>query len=66
MANDLPNQSTTAPLARADLHLHTNLGDGTASPQRVLEVALSTNRATPLETRRDDLGSMLLRVRRPR
>jgi len=39
MANDLPNQSTTAPLARADLHLHTNLGDGTASPQRVLEVA---------------------------
>jgi len=26
-------------LARADLHLHTNLGDGTASPQRVLEVA---------------------------
>ena len=26
-------------LAKADLHLHTNLGDGTASPQRLLEVA---------------------------
>ncbi len=26
-------------LAKADLHLHTNLGDGTASPQRVLEEA---------------------------
>ncbi|HEY7976421.1 MAG TPA: CehA/McbA family metallohydrolase, partial [Ktedonobacterales bacterium] len=30
-------------LARADLHLHTNLGDGTASPQRVLEVARQRN-----------------------
>lgn len=26
-------------LAKADLHMHTNLGDGTASPQRVLEIA---------------------------
>ena len=26
-------------LSKADLHLHTNLGDGTASPQRVLEMA---------------------------
>jgi predicted metal-dependent phosphoesterase TrpH len=26
-------------LAKADLHLHTNLGDGTASPRRVLEIA---------------------------
>ena len=26
-------------LARADVHLHTNLGDGTASPQRVIEEA---------------------------
>ena len=26
-------------LAKADLHLHTNLGDGTASPRRVLEEA---------------------------
>ncbi|MBF6591033.1 MAG: PHP domain-containing protein, partial [Ktedonobacterales bacterium] len=26
-------------LSKADLHLHTNLGDGTASPRRVLEVA---------------------------
>jgi predicted metal-dependent phosphoesterase TrpH len=26
-------------LARADLHLHTNLGDGTASPRRVLDEA---------------------------
>lgn len=30
-------------LARADLHLHTNLGDGTASPKRVLEVARQRN-----------------------
>lgn len=28
-----------APLSKADLHLHTNLGDGTASPRRVIEVA---------------------------
>ncbi len=35
---------TLAPqLARADLHLHTNLGDGTASPRRVLEVARQRN-----------------------
>ena len=27
------------PFARADLHLHTNLGDGTASPQHVLDEA---------------------------
>jgi predicted metal-dependent phosphoesterase TrpH len=27
------------PFARADLHMHTNLGDGTASPQRVLDEA---------------------------
>ena len=26
-------------MSKADLHLHTNLGDGTASPQRVLEMA---------------------------
>lgn len=26
-------------LSRADLHMHTNLGDGTASPHRLLEVA---------------------------
>ncbi|HLY29751.1 MAG TPA: PHP domain-containing protein, partial [Ktedonobacterales bacterium] len=26
-------------LSKADLHLHTNLGDGTASPRRVLEEA---------------------------
>ena len=26
-------------LSKADLHLHTNLGDGTASPQRVLDIA---------------------------
>jgi len=31
--------ANAAGLARADLHLHTNLGDGTASPRRVLEVA---------------------------
>lgn len=30
-------------MARADLHLHTNLGDGTASPQRVLDVARQRN-----------------------
>lgn len=29
----------TQALGRADLHLHTNLGDGTASPARVLELA---------------------------
>ncbi len=33
----------TPRLARADLHLHTNLGDGTASPQRVLEIARQRN-----------------------
>jgi predicted metal-dependent phosphoesterase TrpH len=27
------------PLSKADLHMHTNLGDGTASPQRVLSEA---------------------------
>jgi len=27
------------PLSKADLHLHTNLGDGTASPRRVIEIA---------------------------
>ncbi|MDE3229268.1 MAG: PHP domain-containing protein [Chloroflexota bacterium] len=46
MTSDLSDatagQSATA-LARADLHLHTNLGDGTASPQRVLEVARQRN-----------------------
>jgi len=26
-------------MSKADLHMHTNLGDGTASPQRLLEVA---------------------------
>ncbi len=36
-------ETTTPRLARADLHLHTNLGDGTASPRRVLEVARQRN-----------------------
>ena len=35
--------TATAPrpvtFARADLHMHTNLGDGTASPRRVLDEA---------------------------
>ena len=42
-SNDIPgaaeSERVTAdgrPLSRADLHLHTNLGDGTASPERVL------------------------------
>ncbi len=55
MTHDIPGDQTdtsaasaasaaSAPhLARADLHLHTNLGDGTASPQRVLEVARQRN-----------------------
>lgn len=34
-----PPASGDRSLAKADLHLHTNLGDGTASPERVLEVA---------------------------
>ncbi len=36
-----PEQHAADPagMSRADLHLHTNLGDGTASPQRLLEVA---------------------------
>ena len=38
-----PRDADTSGLARADLHLHTNLGDGTASPQRVLEVARQRN-----------------------
>ena len=33
----------TPRLARADLHLHTNLGDGTASPERVLQIARQRN-----------------------
>jgi predicted metal-dependent phosphoesterase TrpH len=37
---DAQEQEATAPrqvpFARADLHMHTNLGDGTASPQRAL------------------------------
>jgi len=52
MTQDIPGDQTgtsaasaaSSPhLARADLHLHTNLGDGTASPQRVLEVARQRN-----------------------
>jgi predicted metal-dependent phosphoesterase TrpH len=49
MTQDIPSDQTdtsaaSAPhLARADLHLHTNLGDGTASPQRVLAVARQRN-----------------------
>ena len=31
--------AASAPRGRADLHLHTNLGDGTASPERVLREA---------------------------
>jgi hypothetical protein len=33
------HETPTARLGRADLHLHTNLGDGTASPARVLREA---------------------------
>jgi predicted metal-dependent phosphoesterase TrpH len=52
MTQDIPGDQTgtsaasaasSPQLARADLHLHTNLGDGTASPQRVLEVARQRN-----------------------
>jgi predicted metal-dependent phosphoesterase TrpH len=35
MAGQAARPATTG-MARADLHMHTNLGDGTASPQRVL------------------------------
>src|SRR5260370_16738143 len=43
-----PGQSSPAaeaatPLSKADLHMHTNLGDGTASPQRVLDEAKRRN-----------------------
>ena len=40
-AEDAPERQSAdgLGLAKADLHLHTNLGDGTASPQRLLEVA---------------------------
>src|SRR5258708_16369095 len=31
------------PLSKADLHMHPNLGDGTASPQRVLDEAKRRN-----------------------
>jgi predicted metal-dependent phosphoesterase TrpH len=34
-----PRTSGGLGLSKADLHLHTNLGDGTASPRRVLEIA---------------------------
>jgi predicted metal-dependent phosphoesterase TrpH len=34
-----PRSSGGLGLSKADLHLHTNLGDGTASPRRVLEIA---------------------------
>ncbi len=37
MASERANEA--ASLAKADLHLHTNLGDGTASPRRVLDEA---------------------------
>ncbi len=33
------NTTNTPRLSKADLHMHTNLGDGTASPQRVLSEA---------------------------
>ena len=36
---DTPTAPRHVPFARADLHMHTNLGDGTASPQRVLDEA---------------------------
>ncbi|HEX9038800.1 MAG TPA: PHP domain-containing protein [Ktedonobacterales bacterium] len=39
MANGGSAGVTTPAMARADLHMHTNLGDGTASPQRVLSEA---------------------------
>jgi predicted metal-dependent phosphoesterase TrpH len=34
-----PDQSDEVVLSKADLHMHTNLGDGTASPRRVLDEA---------------------------
>src|SRR5262249_54573425 len=37
--SDVPSGGSDAPLARADLHMHTNLGDGLASPRKVLEMA---------------------------
>jgi predicted metal-dependent phosphoesterase TrpH len=36
---DAATSPRQVPFARADLHMHTNLGDGTASPQRVLDEA---------------------------
>jgi len=36
---DVATAPRQVPFARADLHMHTNLGDGTASPQRVLDEA---------------------------
>ena len=36
---DATAEQRKQPLAKADLHLHTNLGDGTASPERVLSEA---------------------------
>ncbi len=46
--HNTPGQSSRAaeaakPLSKADLHMHTNLGDGTASPQRVLDEAKRRN-----------------------
>lgn len=38
-ADDAPATPDGLGLAKADLHLHTNLGDGTASPRQVLEIA---------------------------
>ncbi len=32
-------QASASPLSRADVHMHTNLGDGTASPERVIAEA---------------------------
>lgn len=43
LSQTAPSGADALGLARADLHLHTNLGDGTASPQRVLEIARQRN-----------------------
>ncbi len=40
LATDTPADALPAGWSRADLHMHTNLSDGTASPQRVITEAL--------------------------
>lgn len=37
--SDAQDAAARQGLSKADLHMHTNLGDGTASPRRVLEIA---------------------------